>query len=406
MIALAADEVSMHIFRGPHEVVIGDGSVTLVGEVAARWSEPGKILIVTDSYLADTGLADRVAETLRTAGFSVEVFAEVAAEPDEAIASRVATAARTSSAGGVVGLGGGSSLDLAKIAAAALTNDVPPSAFVGVDALTRRPAPLVLVPTTAGTGSEATQIAMLTVDGKKRIINDSRLVAQAAILDPALTVSLPPAVTAATGLDAISHALEALISRNANALTAAMSAQAIRLLSRALLVAYRDGGNLDARRATLYGAHLAGRALNAGSVLGHAVAYTIANRAHLAHGITCAMALRFCLVYGMENPLVGPMLDELATDVADPSVERGLDVLGWLGRLNDELGVPAGLRAVEIDRSEVPSMASECMDLYPRPHNPVPLERGRLERMYEFLWADDLGSYLDEALEGRKETTP
>jgi alcohol dehydrogenase class IV len=149
-------------------------------------------MVVTDAYLNDTGLVGVVADALRAAGCSVEVFAEVAAEPDEDVAGRATEVARSVAAGCVVGLGGGSSLDLAKIAAAAVTTEASPAEFVGVDALTVEPVPMVLVPTTAGTGSEATQIAMLTVDGKKRIINDPRLVAHAAILDPTLVVSLPP----------------------------------------------------------------------------------------------------------------------------------------------------------------------------------------------------------------------
>jgi alcohol dehydrogenase class IV len=405
MTSSADGQAPVHAFRGPRQVLIGDGSVTRVGEAAAGCSTSRNVMVVTDAFLNDAGLVGVVADALRAAGCSVEVFAEVAAEPDEDVAGRATEVARSVSAGCVVGLGGGSSLDLAKIAAAAVTNEASPAEFVGVNALTVEPVPMVLVPTTAGTGSEATQIAMLTVDGKKRIINDPRLVADAAILDPTLVVSLPPAVTAATGLDAISHAIEALISTNANALTAAMSSQAVRLLSRGVLVAYRDGSDIEARRATLYGAHLAGRALNAGSVLGHATAYTIANRAHLAHGVTCAMALPFCLVYALENPLVAPLLETLANDVADPSIEAGLDVLGWLERLNRDLEVPAGLRAVGIERAEVSSMTSECMDLYPRPNNPVPLERGRLERMYGYLWADDVRSYLDIERERTKGAT-
>jgi alcohol dehydrogenase class IV len=402
MIPAPPEQTPVTEFRGPREVVVGDGSVERVGEVAGRWIRSGRVLLVTDAHLVAAGLVAPVADALEAAGYAVDISGEAAGEPDARIAERVANPAREPGIEGVVGLGGGSALDLAKIAAAAATNDVPPEEFVGIDALTHDPKPMVLIPTTAGTGSEATQIAMVTVDGKKRIINDSRLVPDAAILDPLLTLSLPASVTAATGLDALTHAIESLLSRNASPLTAAMSAEAVRLLSRWLLPAYRDGDDIEARRATLYGAHIAGRALNAGTILGHATAYTIANRAHLAHGVTCAMALAYCLGYCLANPFAGRRLDALAADVADASVATGLDLLPWIGGLNDALQVPDGLRAVGIDRRELEGMASECMELYPRPNNPVPLDPERLATMFAHLWEGDAAGYVEDVLDRTK----
>ena len=402
MIQALPDHVPVTEFRGPRQVVVGDGSIGRIGELTRRWFQPGTVLLVTDAQLAAVGLVDPVAQALGKAGFSVEIYDEVAGEPDVQNAERVAQVARTSAIEGVVGLGGGSSLDLAKIAATAATNNPPPTEFVGVDRLVEDPKPMVLVPTTAGTGSEATSIAMISVDGKKRIINDSRLVPQAAILDATLTRSLPPSVTSATGLDALAHAIESLLSRNSSPITAAMSAEAVRFLSRWLLPAYRDGDDMEARRATLYGAHIAGRALNAGTILGHATAYTIANRAHLAHGVTCAMALPYCLAYSLSNLSVRRKLDLLALDVADTSVATGLDVVSWIGRLNAVLEIPDGLNAAGIDRDELTSMVSECIELYPRPNNPVPLERERLVEMYTRLWAGDVTGYVEDVLKQTK----
>jgi alcohol dehydrogenase class IV len=399
MIPGSPDQTPVTEFRGPGEVVVGDGSVERVGQVAGRLIRPGRVLLVTDAHLVAAGLVTPVADALEVAGYTVEIFGEAAGEPDARIAERVANPAREPGIEGVIGLGGGSALDLTKIAAAAVTNDGPPERFVGIDALSHGPKPMVLIPTTAGTGSEATHIAMVTVDGKKRIINDSRLIPDAAILDPFLTLSLPASVTAATGLDALTHAIESLLSRNANPLTAAMSAEAVRLLSRWLLPAYRDGEDKEARRATLYGAHIAGRALNAGTILGHATAYTIANRAHLPHGVTCAMALPYCLGYCLANPFAGRKLDALAADVADASVATGLDLLKWIGGLNDALEVPDGLRAAGIDRRELQWMASECMELYPRPNNPVPLEPERLATMFAHLWEGDVAGYVEDVLD-------
>lgn len=398
------DDSRVTEFCGPLEVLVGDGSVRHVGRLITRWVQVGTVLLVVDAQLLQLELAGPVIESLESVGLSVEVFGEVSREPDVLIAERVAEVARVRQIVGVVGFGGGSSLDLAKIAAAAATNNLPVADFVGVSRLSEEPKPMVLIPTTAGTGSEATRIAMFTIDGKKQIMNDHRLVPQGAILDATLVVSLPPAPTAATGLDALSHATEAFLSRDASPLTESMSREAVRLISGGLRRAFREGYDFEARQATLYGAHIAGRALNAGTVLGHSIAYTIANRAHLAHGITCAMALPFCLAYSLSDSEVARRLASLAGEVADKAVQSGIDLLRWLEQLNGELEVPESLKAVGIEESELKPMARECLTLYPRPNNPVPLEFNSLTEMYLHLWRGDMGGYL-ELVQAKREPT-
>jgi alcohol dehydrogenase class IV len=358
----------------------------------------GDVLLVTDAHLFQIGVAEQAVGSLEQSGLKVEIFGEVSGEPDLDMAERVAAVARSRNWAGVVGLGGGSSLDLAKIAAAAATNDLAITDFVGVEHLAREPRPLVLIPTTAGTGSEATSIAMISVDGRKQIINDRRLTPRVAILDANLTISLPPPVTAATGLDALSHAAETFISTMANPLTEAMSSQAIRMLSTALRRAFHDGSDLEGRRATLYAAHIAGRSLNASTILGHSIAYTIANRAHLAHGVTCAMALPFCLAYCLPNDEASRRLNILAAEVADEDVRTGLDLLQWLEELNEALGVPDSLGSVGIEQDDTLAMAQECLQLYPRPNNPVPLELERLGELYADLWRGDVKGYVQHVL--------
>lgn len=358
----------------------------------------GEVLLVTDAYLLQIGVAEHAVRSLEQSGLKVEIFGEVSGEPDLHIGEQVAAVARSRNWAGVVGLGGGSSLDLAKIAAAAATNDLAITEFVGVDHLARDPRPLVLIPTTAGTGSEATSIAMISVDGRKQIINDRRLIPRVAVLDVNLTISMPQSVTAATGLDALSHAAETFVSTMANPLTEAMSRQAIRMLSTALRRAFHDGTDLEHRRATLYAAHIAGRSLNASTILGHSIAYTIANRAHLAHGITCAMALPFCLAYCLPDSEASRRLSILAREVADEDVRTGLDLLRWLEELNEELGVPDSLESVGIEQNETPAMAQECLQLYPRPNNPEPLQLERLEELYTDLWRGGVKGYVQHIL--------
>jgi alcohol dehydrogenase class IV len=379
-----------HAFLSPREVRAGDGAAATVGELVARWaSPPGRVLLVCDPALPGLGLTGAVESSLADAGFEVDVFAEVTAEPDVAVAAAAADQVHRGDHVAVVGMGGGSSMDVAKVAAALATNPGDVAGIVGADRIATAPLPLVLVPTTAGTGAEATRIAILSEAGEKRIVNSAHLVPVAAVLDPLLVAGLPPAITASTGLDALSHAIEALLATSASALTARMSLEALELLATALPQAFADGSDLHARRGTLYGAYLAGLALNAGVVLGHSIAYTIANRVHLPHGITAAMALPYCLAY--DATATAPQLEAIVAKL--PGADG--DVYRWLADLNSTLGVPPSLRVAGIPADEITAMAAECEQSYPRPTNPVPLEREPLTELYRHLWSGDLEGCVD-----------
>jgi alcohol dehydrogenase class IV len=376
-------------FLAPREVQLGDGAAGDIGALVRRWTPPegGTVLLVCDAALPQLGLSAVVEDSLRDAGFGVERFDGIAGEPELAVAEEAVRAARSHGPVAVVGMGGGSAMDTAKIAAALAAGTDAVGDVVGADQIAGPGLPLVLVPTTAGTGAEATRIAILSQAGEKRIVSSPHLVPVAAVLDPQLIVGLPPAITASTGLDALSHALESLLSTASSALTVPMSLDAARMLATSLPRAYAAGDDLQARRGTLYGAYLAGLSLNAGVVLGHSIAYTIANRVPLAHGVTAAIALPYCLAYSA--PAVPEQL-ALIADVLPEQVQAAEDVVGWLQALNAELGVPPSLRDLGLTSADATEMAKECLVRYPRPTNPLPLEEDRLDVLYQHLWAGDL----------------
>jgi alcohol dehydrogenase class IV len=380
-------------FLSPQEVLAGDGKAAELGQLVGRWAtDTGAVLVVRDAEVARLGVAEEALTSVREAGFSIETFDEVTGEPDFELAERVVRKARTVRLCAVVGIGGGSSMDLAKLAAAAVTNDGEISDFIGADKLTRRPIPTVLIPTTAGTGAEATRVSMLSLDGEKQIINSPYLVPVAAILDPHLIVSLPPGITAATGMDALSHAIESFLSRNGTPLTRQMGGDAMRVLAAVLPRAFDNGSDLEARRGTLYAAYLSGLGLNAGVVMGHSMAYTIANRVHLPHGVTAAMALPYCLAYNL--PAARERIDAVSGQVAEVGPIMGPDVFDFLVRLNEHLGVPQSLKEAGIPEEECEVMAEECLDRYPRPTNPVPMESEPLKALYRDFWSGDLQGCL------------
>lgn len=375
-----AAEVSL-----PRRLLTGDGSLARIGAALAGLGVPsGPVLCVVDGAVADLGGAAAAAAALRGAGFDPAV-ATVSGEPDLAAAAVVVDAVRAAPYVAVVGLGGGSALDPAKLAAGLASNSGDPAEYAsGARTLDRPPLPLALVPTTAGTGAEASRNAILTLGDRKAVIGSPLLVADLAVLDPLLVVSCPPAVTAASGLDALAHAFEAALSTWATPFTTVNALAAAAALARWLPAAVEDGSQLAARRGTLAGAHLAGLALNASALLGHSLAYTIARRTHLPHGVTTALALPYCLAY---NATAAPTQTRLLAAAV------GADAAGlaaWARRLAGELGLPGSLAELGIAEDELAAMADECMSTYPRPNNPRPFDHDRLLELCRHFHAGDL----------------
>jgi alcohol dehydrogenase class IV len=232
---------------------------------------------------------------------------------------------------------------------------------------------------------------MLSVEGRKAIVLSPQLIPLAAVLDPALTRSLPPRVTAATGLDALSHACEAYMSVRATPFTDGNALTAVGVIARWLKRAYDDGADMEARRAMLFAAYLGGVCLNAGVVVGHSVAYTIANRTRTPHGVSCAMALPYTVLFNRAaRPERLKALTEALTGLPNAGAE---DLAVWIDELNAYLGMPRSLGELGIPAGGLDDMVAECLTRYPRPTNPVELNRERLKPLYEAMHAGDVKGF-------------
>lgn len=392
--APAACELRMHVgdqreMLFPAHVAHGDGMLGEIGALVSRWGvATGDALIVTDRVLAGTTLLDPMIASLRQAGWRTTVYADIAGEPTVADARAAAEAARRSDADLIVGIGGGSVLDIAKVAALLVANAGDLADYFGGAGQPRPARPLVLVPTTTGTGAEATRVAVFSDDRGKRVVSHDSLVPLGVVLDATAVLGLPPAVTAATGMDALAHAVESTLSTASTPLTASMGIRAAELLHHWLPVAHDDPGDLRARRATLYGAFLAGVALNAGVVLGHSMAYTVANRVHLAHGVTCAMALPYCVAYNAAA--AGDDFGAFTRLFSGGSSEHVLAGAESLATLAARFDIPATPSAAGIAHEHADPMAEECATLYPRPSNPVPMTGEGLRALYRAWFDGDL----------------
>lgn len=376
----------------PRRLVAGDGALARLGEVLRSGGvAPGPVLVVADAALVELGVTTQVAERLQAAGYEADINGGIRGEPDLAAAEAVVASVRARPYVAVVGIGGGSALDPAKLAAGLATNEGPVEAYLRGRQITRPALPLALIPTTAGTGAEASKNTIVTHQGRKFVVSSPLLSPALALLDPTLTVSCPRGVTAASGMDALAHAVEATLSTWATPFTTFNALAAVRTVGRWLRVVYDDGARLPARRAMLNAAHLAGLAINASTLLGHSMAYTVATRAHLPHGVTTAMTLPYCVAY--DAPGARAQVELLGSELGVAPAQ----LPGWLGALAAELGMPRSLREVGIGEEQIPAMVEECMRLYPRPNNPVPFDEARLTRLYHHFLDGDVETAAGKA---------
>ncbi|MCY7270547.1 MAG: iron-containing alcohol dehydrogenase [Sphingomonas bacterium] len=352
----------------------------------------GPVLLVTDDQLLGLGLAQPwIAELERTR--VVTIFSAVEADPSKSTLLAAVEAGRAAAVTSVVGFGGGSPMDVAKLAAYLLGSGDALDSIWGVEVAVGAKLPLVLVPTTAGTGSEATPISVITVDGGTKLaVNARAITADLAILDPTLTTGLPRHVTAATGIDAMVHAVEAYTSaRLKNPLSDALAREALRLLSANLIRACEAPDDLAARSAMLLGAHLAGVAFSNAPVAGvHALAYPLGGLHHLPHGLSNALMLRHVLQHNAAS--AREPYAELAEIIAPECVGQGSQarcatLIDALDRMITDSGLKPRLRDHGIARSDIPILAREAMKQQRLLiNNPCPIEEADAARLYEAAW--------------------
>ncbi|MCA1970380.1 MAG: iron-containing alcohol dehydrogenase [Rhizobium sp.] len=355
-------------FNTTPQVIFRPGAANEIG-VLARLKCGARPLLVTDPGLRRIGLCDPALHSLAEAGLGVTVFDAVEADPSLATVMAAVEAGRAADVTGVIGFGGGSSLDVAKVVALLLgSGEEIDAAWGGGNAKGPR-LPLILVPTTAGTGSEVTPVSIITVGGEeKRGVSSPILLPDVALLDPDLTLGLPAPITAATGIDAMVHAIEAYASRNANnnPLSKMLARQALQLLGANIETAVFDGANREARGAMLLGSMLAGQAFaNSPVAAVHALAYPIGGIFHIPHGLSNALVLPHVLRFNA--PQAAGFYAEIAADVfPDLAMEQGTQgrcaaFIERLADLSQKLGLQTRLRDVGIGEADLPRMASEAM---------------------------------------------
>jgi len=354
------------LFRTTPRIVMGPGAL---GQIAQEVHElrAEKVLFVTDKSIIEARLIKSAQDVLEKSEINHAIFDGVEPDPRYEIVAGCVDIIRNEKVDLVIGFGGGSSIDIAKSSAIMATNDGPISEYFGIDLIPKPGFPTIMVPTTAGTGSEVTPIAILSDEEEKlkKGIVSPYLFPSVAILDPELTLGLPPNITASTGMDALIHAIEAYTSVNATDMTDILAFRAMELLYHNIRTAYANGNNLEARSKMLEGSLLAGMAFaNAGVTAVHAFAYPIGAEFHIPHGVANTLMLPHVMRFNLLGNL--PKFAEIseAFDLSTESFDelRAAEMfVDAIERLAEDLRVPKHLAEFGVEENDISGLAEGAM---------------------------------------------
>ena len=353
--------------RTPQLILAGVGASERLGQ-EARAIGAKKALVVTDRGVVDSGTAKKVREILEKEGIGVEIFDRVISDPDVACLEACLEVARKGTYDLIVGVGGGSPMDIASLTSIMLTNPGTVYDYFGVNIIKHPGIPTILIPTTAGTGAEATPNAILTDTREKlkKAVVSPYILPKVAIIDPLLTLSMPPAVTSSSGIDALTHAIESYTSNNATMMTDLFAKEAIILIGRSLLTAVANGNNVEARHDMAMGSLYAGISLaNAGVTAVHALAYPLGGQFNVAHGIANGLLLPYVMEFNALGNI--PKFAQVAQFLGERVESMTLLNQAHLASkavkaIYRNLKIPQSLTELNVPKEAIPGMAKAAMN--------------------------------------------
>ncbi len=382
--------MSSFSFHTVPEIAVGAGFAHDLGPFCARLG-CRRPLLVTDRGLVDLGMITPVVDALKQQCQDVHVFDGVTADPAETVVEAATNSLRVNNCDGLIAVGGGSSMDVAKVVAVLAKSQQSLQDMYGVDQVTGGRLPLILVPTTAGTGSEVTPVAVITTGATTKAgVSSKVLLPDIAVLDAALTLRLPKSATAMTGIDAMVHAIEAYTSKiKKNPISDMLALRALRLLSHNIRTVFERPDDLAAREAMLLGSMFAGQAFaNSPVAAVHALAYPVGGHYHIPHGLSNSLMLPAVLAFNA--PACGELYGELAKELPGDVAHTAEGLIGWLEALIADSGLPATLEAAGIPEADIPTLAKDAMfQQRLLVNNPVEVDEAAAARLYHQAWQGD-----------------
>jgi alcohol dehydrogenase class IV len=379
-------------FSCPPHILIGPDTHKQLGDLVKQFNGK-RVFVITDPGVARAGILEKVLDVLHNEGFETGFFDKVVPEPPVETVKGIADKVKEGHFNLIIGLGGGSSMDVSKVVAVMQNNDDPLESMVGIGNVKNPGIPMIAVPTTSGTGSEVTPIAIFTFEKEKtkKGVVSPYLYPSAAVVDPIFTYGLPPHITAHSGMDALVHAIEAYICKKSNPLSDMYSLQAIKLISRYLRKAVHNGEDKEARYYMSLGSHEAGLAFaNASCAAVHALAYPLGGTFHIPHGLANTLMLKSVMEYNVVAKIdrfidIAIAMGEHVEGLSDR--EAAYKAIKAMSELAVDVGVPTTLREVGIPKEAIPKMAEEAFKQQRLlSQNPRDLSVEDIQRIYENAW--------------------
>jgi alcohol dehydrogenase class IV len=377
-----------HALSLPSSLTFGFGAVETVAEKAKEFGKR-KVLIITDKGVVGAGLLEKVLTPLEQAGVQAHIFDQIEPNPRDYTVVKAFEFAKKKECELIIGLGGGSPIDAAKAVGVLMTNPEPLQDYLRGTAVKNPPTPLIAIPTTSGTGSEVTQFSVVTDTERsfKAGLGSPLLIPKVAIVDPSLMESMPPSLAAATGMDALTHAVEAFVSMNSQPFSDALALHAIRLIGAFLRPSVANGSDQEARSQMAMASTLAGVAFsNAGVGLVHAMAHPLGGRFDVPHGVANAILLpsvmRFNLIARLEKfahvaQALGEKVDGLS------AVDSGRKAVETVIQLCADIGIPTRLSEVNVKAEGLPQAAADAMNMKRAMGcNPRAVRQEEVEKLY------------------------
>lgn len=375
----------------PNRLIFGCGAIDKIGEEAAKLGER-KALLVGDEVIAKLGILERVATKLSSTGFTVDTYTDIEPEPHLETAEALYEFGAGRDTSVIIGVGGGSVMDMAKLAAQCLASRKSPGVYAERKAVPEaRGAPLILAPTTSGTGSEVSMNLVLGIGEDKIFLSDPFYYPDIAIIDPALTTSMPPAVTANTGIDALSHAIEGMLHKKANPFSDALCLASVEMIGSYLRRAVADGEDLEARYYMSMAATLGMMGMiMSGGLYAHSASYAISKYRPTPHGLGCGLPLPYTMSFNL--PVSVPKLAKIAVALGEQTwmlseLDAASLAVRSVARLNKDIGLPLSLQELGgINETDIEDLASLMIKNWPRPMNPRPMGLEDSVRLWWNLW--------------------
>lgn len=379
-------------FKAAPEITFGPGAIQQLGQKLKNYGVQ-KLLLVVDQGFAKNGPLEKITEVLKKEQINFAIFDQVAPEPRVETANKCGSLAKKEKFDFIIGVGGGSAMDTAKAAAILATNEGRAKDYQGLNKVPRPGLPKGMIPTTAGTGSEVTFTAVFIdeEEKKKAGINSPYLFPEMALLDPELTLSLPPAVTAYTGMDALAHAIESFTSRQANSISEMFSLKAVGKIMKNLPAAVENGKDLCARAEMLLGSLLAGIGLaNAGVTAVHSLSYPLGGSFLVPHGVANGLLLPAVMEYNVSScsERFARLAEAMYIDTKGLTMMAAArQAVETVRKLAQDIGVPLRLSDLGIPKSALPWMAEEALKVVrPLENNPRPISKEDALRIYEAVF--------------------